>query len=547
MSKYSALPDLDTQPDVYETPDQPSELNSVLAAQDAYADENSYPPDGRTSESEADEGLVRSSLSVSSAHQRFSSINAPAAAPPDFSGTIARTRRSRRRHHHHARATVGGALLPDQEEYAIIGSTAGARGVRDETTVEKLRRLMFEVAELGRQIEAEKAEEEKENVDAQSQGADGATAATPAHSRKAKQPTPAQLLEQVALLQRDMGGMERVLIEPPEISGGSGRKSAGSQAVQLQAGKALIAQLKSLRHPDISEDVASALPSSEVKAAHPPSGGDPYITYELFYTPETAKLAELAKLTQVESRLAALERLIGTHFLQGLEGPNAAVTHLLNESGSLIGALHRLDSQLALLTQPRQLDAVAKRVQQLTVDADRLAELRRKQNQEHAATMAAATSTSVSDLSFGALGGRPSSGGGGGAAAAAAGSLHDLPPSAPAGAAVTQTESERRVNALYALMEKLDPVAGIVPHLVARLRALRSLHAEAAIFAESLDVLSNDQARMKESVRGVETAISMLETSLKVNEESVAKNVDALQSRMERLSERVDALIAKTE
>ncbi|KAJ3157272.1 hypothetical protein HDU89_002684 [Geranomyces variabilis] len=531
MSKYSALPDLDTQPDVYETPDQSSELNPALAVQDAYADDDYYPRDGRTSDSEADEGLVRSSLSISSANQRFSSITTAATSAPDFSGTIARARRPRRRHHHHAR-NAAGPVLSDQEEYAIIGTAAGVRGEREETTVEKLRRLMFEVAELGRQIEAEQAENQKEDLDAQ---VSDNTTPNATHSRKPRKPTPAQLLEQVTLLQRDMGGMERALTEQVETSSEAG-KSAGSQAVQLQAGKALIAQLKALRHPDISEDIPPSPSRAPATTTAPAKAGDPYITYELFYTPETAKLAELAKLTQVESRLAALERLIGTHFLQGLEGPNAAVTHLLNESGSLIGALHRLDSQLALLTQPRQLDAVAKRVQQLSADADRLADLRRKQTQEHAATMAAATATSVSDLAFGSLG-RPGGGG-------AAGSLHDLQSSA-AVAAATQTESERRVNALYALMEKLDPVAGVVPHLVARLRALRSLHAEAAIFAESLDAISNDQARMKESVQGVETAVSMLETSLRVNGESVGKNVEALQLRMERLSERVDALIAK--
>ncbi|KAJ3019904.1 hypothetical protein HKX48_001628 [Thoreauomyces humboldtii] len=514
MSKYSALPDLDTQPDVYETPDTNESGNAAASnfSHDTYSD--------ASGDDEDVEGVVRSSLSASAASQRFAAATQSVgnAGPgrsgqeqsqqqPDFSGSIGR----RRRHGYRRK------VLPDQDEYSMIG-TNGRTVAEKETTLQRLRRLMFEVEELGKDVEAE--QKDKENLPVVAGGEDG-TSATTAKRPRRKPPTHAQLLAQVAVLQKDLTGMGRTLLGPEEVDAPDA-PGRGTQVKQIETGRALLAQLKAFKNMKVSDSQPRfgetapnpAATSSAQDAAG--SASSPYVTYELFYTPETAKLTELAKITQVEARLASLERLIGTHFLQGLEGGNASVTALLQENGSLIGALQRLDNHLSLLTQPRQLDVVAKRVRSLTADMERLADLRKKQQIENSITV------SMENLSRGSTS-----------------VMQDVEMHR------TQTETERRVNHLYSLMEKLDPVAGLVPHLVSRLMGLRSLHTEAAVFAESLTMLVQEQSRVSEGFKGIDETVEHLENSFKANELAVEQNVAALQGRMEALAGRVDTLMTK--
>lgn len=43
------------------------------------------------------------------------------------------------------------------------------------------------------------------------------------------------------------------------------------------------------------------------------------VTYELFYSPETARVHTLAKTTELEERISALEKLLGTAHGQNFE------------------------------------------------------------------------------------------------------------------------------------------------------------------------------------------------------------------------------------
>ncbi|RKO83644.1 Dynamitin-domain-containing protein [Blyttiomyces helicus] len=276
---------------------------------------------------------------------------------------------------------------------------------------------------------------------------------------------------------------------------------------QVEVGKALIAQLKDFKS---RARAAKSDDSGEREAAPASPATDPqFVTYELFYTPESHKLAHLSKLTELESRLTSLERLIGTSFLQEHDRGDGSV---LQSSGSLIGALERLDHHLSNLAHPRQLDAVAHRVKSLTADLDRLADLRKKQLLESASPSHPTPSAPSTDMD------------------------HHLPLGA------SQTESERRVNHLFATLEKLDPVAGIIPHLVARLHGLRALHTEAAVFADSLKMLADEQGKMGEGVGALKDAVGALEVSVRENEERVKRNVESLEGRMEKLLERVGKL-----
>ncbi|KAI9363990.1 hypothetical protein DFJ73DRAFT_611043, partial [Zopfochytrium polystomum] len=229
------------------------------------------------------------------------------------------------------------------------------------------------------------------------------------------------------------------------------------------------------------------------------------VTYELYYAPETAKMTELAKTHELETRVTQIERIMGIHLLQNLDqGDEDAIPSILASSGgTLMGALERLDHHLAVLSQPRQLDNLSRRLKVVLADMERLMELRKKQQMEN--------------LTYGRMSGyMPGSGSG-----------------------IGGTETERKVNFLFSALDRLDPVIGVLPHLIARLHALRGLHTEAAVFAESLRMISEEQLMVKETGRGIEEALARMEANLKDNAAITERSVKSLDDRMTALLQKI--------
>ncbi|KAJ3287472.1 hypothetical protein HK104_008562 [Borealophlyctis nickersoniae] len=569
MVKYDALPDIDTQPDVYETPD--GGLASPTA--DDYDDLS----ESSIEEEEESEEIVRTSLSVAAAATRFAKANADTSTV-DFSGRVGKRKRPAQKN--------GRRRLPDRDEYVILPRDAAGSEGEVETPFQKLRRLMFEVQELAEEVghvdaapteepaaavtegqaegkqeplpeatgqegqaegqtdgqagenavEGESKEEAKVDGSESGQGkepeakeaevasasvtvpagtvTEGAVPASPVDLTSKKSVlSQRQLLEQVSALQSELSRIAGSVNGSDPLA--DAIEGGGTLTKQLEVGKTLMAQLKAFKALSISDDAPPSF-SGRPDSSSAQGFTNPYVTYELFYTPDSAKQTQLSKITDLESRLTSLERLLGTSHLQSLDSEDAA-SSILQTSGSLIGALERLDHHLALLTQPRTLDAVSRRVKSLTTELDRLADLRKKQQFD-------------SSLSGDLL--RPT----GASGAGATGTDLDLHISSH------QSETDRKITRLFFALERLDPIAGVIPHLLARLQGLRSLHAEAAVFSESLKMLVREQERVGESGKVVEDALKTLEASVRENEVAVQKNVQGLEERMKALMERVDKL-----
>ncbi|KAJ1554059.1 Dynactin subunit 2 [Cladochytrium tenue] len=444
-----------------------------------------------------------------------------------------------------------------------------------ETRVQRLRRLIFEVQELGEELEQAKSSEEaqaaaveaekKEGGDAGSgdEGGEGSGAAGEGANGK-RQPRrwkgnplilPGQLLKHVSALQGELGRLSSLAEARPDPALLSiGGVAAGTLAKQAEVGKSLLAQLEAFKAMSISEggEIVAGLPAGQSDQLVVPSGGGNVplgtagVTYELYYAPETAKMTELAKMHELETRVSQLERLIGTHLLQGLDqtDEDAIPAILANAGGTLLNALERLDHHLVLLSQPRQLDGLARRLKVVLVDMERLIELRKKQqleNLSYSRSMAGYISGASLAAGAGDVGG-PVGGGVGGPLAglgAASSAVSDIDMHA------AQTETERKVNFLYSALERLDPVIGVLPQLIARLHALRGLHTEAAVFAESLRMVSEEQVMVRETGRGIEEALARVEAGLRENAATAERNVKGLDERvralMEKLSERAAA------
>jgi hypothetical protein len=95
-----------------------------------------------------------------------------------------------------------------------------------------------------------------------------------------------------------------------------------------------------------------------------------------------------------------------------------------------------------------------------------------------------------------------------------------------------QSEYEKKIDQIFSLIEKLSPVVDSIPHLITRLRALKQLHTEAAVFADSLKILNEQQDMMKDQILSMNHDVLNLSKSVVENQEIMMKNVEALQSSL---------------
>ncbi|KAI9193190.1 Dynamitin-domain-containing protein [Polychytrium aggregatum] len=485
MSKYSALPDIDyNAPDVYETPDTPSDANALI--EDSLVS---------TEETSTDE-IVRLSTSTTAAREKFQS-SVVDASNVDFSGKLSNRKRPL------MYKTIN---LPDREVYSIIPSSKKVgRGFADEqeSPFDKLRRLLAETEELQEEIEAIGSQASSEPAEAPNE--DKANSSPLSHS---------ELVQQLAALQAELGKISS------HAHSAAGEPNA-SITKHLETGKSLMAQLKafkelSLGQPSDSsaapaaeaqadaEGAPSASPASAAATAAPAAGS---VTYELYYSPETAKLTQLTKVTELEGRLTSLERLFGSNFLQQ-SGEGSAHSFLRN-NGSLVAALDNLDHHLTLLANPRHLDQISKRVKVLTMEMANLSDLHKQQQIQESAT---------------------------------AEILEENEDGVVAPLRSTPSETDKKILYLHSTMERLEPMSNIIPQLITRLHSLKTLHQEAAVFSESLKMLTQGQDKLEDNSKLMQSAIARLESSIADNQASVENNIEALEKRMSGLIERIEKL-----
>ena len=162
--------------------------------------------------------------------------------------------------------------------------------------------------------------------------------------------------------------------------------------------------------------------------------------------------------------------------------------------------LSKLNSQLALLTQPRHLDSISRRLKLLISDLDRLSSVQQAQ----------------------------------------ANSRRGQPPSG--GSSVPAPPSSALQEQLLPLLARLTPHLPHLPHMLTRMRTLSSLHAAAADFQGTLTSLEDEQLRVRTRLDVLTHAVEGVEKSLEDNAKVVRSNVSGLEERVDMLMKRLDAL-----
>ncbi|KAG0750561.1 hypothetical protein G6F57_001434 [Rhizopus arrhizus] len=448
-SKYSSLPDIDDQPDVYETPD---------------ADENapviSY--ENQKQSSDEDENVIKSHVSVKDAANKFKE-SVVDATDIDFSDRLTRRKKAM------YRTFVRRPPAMETNEYEMLPKDM----TLEETPLQKLRRLMFEVQELNDDIEKSKESVDEKEVISQS-----------------------DILSQIVYLQSDLVRMNQQIGDADEDQRSNYTRS-------IDEAKSLIKQLEAYKNKPIKPE---APPTSDA-AVVPESKAD-MVTYELYYTPEMSKMQKESKLSDIDERIARIEKLIGSSAGQTVEDLPASLS-----SSSLINSLSKLEQQIVLLAQPRQLEMVARRVKVLNSDLDRLNELKAGRK-DISNTLGFSLSSTLNN-----------------------------PANAPGNDNKDDSnDTEAKINQLFATLEKVDPLLNLTPALLTRLKALQTLHAEAATFGQSVKVISEEQTRMTDELKSLTDTCAQLNESLKVNEEAVDTNIKIIDTRMTDLIQRISAL-----
>lgn len=219
---------------------------------------------------------------------------------------------------------------------------------------------------------------------------------------------------------------------------------------------------------------------------------------------EGSEKSKARDAAEIDKRVGELEKVVGSASTSLDEVSDSVLLSLpfltiLSQTSPmpqpLLPLLTRLSTQLNVLTQPRHLDNISRRLKLLLTDLDRLSASNKHQRQ-----------LSTADSST---------------AAAAPSAIQDQ---------------------LAPLLTRLVPMLPHIPHILARLRTLSALHTSAADFSRTLDGLEEDQRRVRDLLGELERAVASVEGSLKENGEVVKKNVTGLEERISQLTERLDGL-----
>jgi nuclear migration protein JNM1 len=159
-----------------------------------------------------------------------------------------------------------------------------------------------------------------------------------------------------------------------------------------------------------------------------------------------------------------------------------------------------MDHVLNVLTQPRHLDSISRRVKLLVVELERASSTSRR------------------------AGSAPTSAG-----------------STTGGSGISAAEQEA-LQALFGLLPRLDPLIPIIPPLLARLRSLSTLHAEALGIAADLRELQSADRSVSEEERELSSIVKGVQHGVTEALASIQNNWEATQGRIQALDKRVAAL-----
>lgn len=481
-SKYASLPDIDTAPDIYETPDVPTEFTNEGTSDSDSELQRAGSPSARRGEKSgapSSENIDGTRLDAREARRRFgeASLRQP---PREETG---RKRYTSRR-------------LPSTSSYSLQPPNSSEK----ETTLERLRRLRSEVEDLEDEVERDQADEIESGSGA---GSD--------NKGKKKEVSPAVILQQLHMLRADLVKLSAGIAGGDEgVLEGDGERVDGNHPESLTKKSTKTASLLS------KLGLGDGSTSVQVTKTGP----------ERVDSGVGKQKDKHAGVGELELRVAEVERVLGAS--------EADVDESRPLPPPLLQTIARLDHLLTLLTQPRHLDSISRRVKVLVSDLERLHESRRKLGDTRPLNVA---------LSGGMTVAVPGTDGKGSSTpSVTVATALPKPISGGAGGETIAPDTLQKIDTLFSLLPRLDPLLPLTPRLLTRLRSLATLHSSAANFGQVLDGLRIEVERLGEGEKGLKQVLDGLEQSVGDNEGKVRGNLEGLEGRLAQLAERMDKL-----
>eukprot|EP00730_Choanoeca_flexa_P019104 TRINITY_DN9319_c0_g2_i3.p1 TRINITY_DN9319_c0_g2~~TRINITY_DN9319_c0_g2_i3.p1 ORF type:complete len:413 (+),score=121.09 TRINITY_DN9319_c0_g2_i3:44-1240(+) len=311
-------------------------------------------------------------------------------------------------------------------------------GAPDETIEEKYNRLRLEVTEFMAQLESVKSQQGGQTTEE-----DAAVAI--------------RVAAQVQTLQTQL---QQVRLD--EMLGKSAPADSTPSADQ-DAVKRLMAAIAKVKGKDTSTTTSEGT-TSDGKS----------MTYELIYTPEQARYQSLSRAAELEQRIAALERRLGTTSL-------ASVGNFLEVEDATVG-----NTVMAL-----------------------------------AARVDALSESNLADLESRLTGVQTS--------------LSAIQKASENASSTITPEDLVKIRSLYDITRQWMETAASVPQIVQRLKELRSLHEQAAEFSGTLTHMKTVQDEMRDRLANHDVTLKTLEQTFKDNAKTMEANFTSLEKRLQAL------------
>lgn len=496
-SKFAGLEGIDfDSPDVYET-NSPSPRGKAkgLTSDPTYgsSDSDSASDEGQDGEKDGNRrnrkvgqsyklaeeieknkgDIIKTHLNVEEAAKRFRDANGVESKGVDFSSSIHK-RKKKAEYYPRTAATfesttyslgsgTGYKVQQGDGQSELTWYQVGEK----EPPLDRFRRLRFELEELEKEV----------------QGATVADSHSKNESMQAEQGDILHdLLPQLKTLRQQLVGLNE--------SAAIGQNDQQSDSIKLQAeARKLLQQLN-----------LSSAKSIEVKMGteNRQEGAEA----------EVSTSSEMVKLSDLDHRLAGLESLIG------IQDALQSEAHALPRP--ILPSLARIEHLLTLLTQPRHLDGISRRIKVLVSELERVHETRKK----------LMMSEGEGD-EFRAEGIESGKGEG---------------ESQGSKSTSIATETMKKLDTVLPILSRVDSMLPIVPTLLSRLQSLSSLHASSASFAHDVEALQGIMKSSNMQSQELKQMLGNLQSSLGENEQRTKDNLAIVEERIESITKRMDSL-----
>lgn len=169
----------------------------------------------------------------------------------------------------------------------------------------------------------------------------------------------------------------------------------------------------------------------------------------------------------------------------------------------LVSTIQKLEQQMSLLTQPRHLDAISRRLKLLNSELEKVNESKSKLNSDNDREITEADDGTQQ------------------------------------GSTGMSIVTQNKVDKLFSSLERIEPLIPLTPHILDRLTTLSEVHRKASNSVSDIDELKHQTVNISNNIKTLNDATSTLSQSLEANDKLVKSNVDNVMTRIEEISNRL--------